>query len=565
MDIITYAFLFVITVLLLVLLLRRNPAITEKELRSELRELSESITDSVNALGQALQNNQTLAAQMQDARLDSFEEKFDARLDAQSRLTENMQRNVTTQMEQFRSYTASQIERMEKTLSTDQQQLRSELTDRMTDTLTTLRSLQESNDEHLSQLAKALQQSQGLSAELQQKALEEFGKNMRTRLEAQNRLIDSLMDSVTAQLEQFRSFTAAQTEKLEKTLSDDEQQLRKDLTERMGELLSSLRSLQKNNEDKLEQMRTSMGEGMRTMREDNNRRLDEIRGTVDEKLQTTLEKRISESFKTVSDQLEQVYKGIGEMQTLANDVGGLKKVLSGVKTRGILGEVQLGAILEEILSPEQYDTNVATIPGSAERVEYAIRLPGRDGGTVYLPIDSKFPGDRYEQLRNAQDEGDKEKIEQAYRALEQIIRAEAKDIRNKYVEVPYTTNFGVMFLPFEGLYAEVVNRGLIEKLQQEYRISVAGPSTMAALLNSLQMGFRTLAIQKRSNEVWEVLGAVKTEFDKFEETMKKMQGHLLQTSNDLDALMGTRSRAIERKLRSVQRLDEENTRKLLDE
>ena len=565
MDIITYAFLFVITALLLVLLLRRNPAITEKELRSELRELSESITDSVNALGQALQNNQTLAAQMQDARLDSFEEKFDARLDAQSRLTENMQRNVTTQMEQFRSYTASQIERMEKTLSTDQQQLRSELTDRMTDTLTTLRSLQESNDEHLSQLAKALQQSQGLSAELQQKALEEFGKNMRTRLEAQNRLIDSLMDSVTAQLEQFRSFTAAQTEKLEKTLSDDEQQLRKDLTERMGELLSSLRSLQKNNEDKLEQMRTSMGEGMRTMREDNNRRLDEIRGTVDEKLQTTLEKRISESFKTVSDQLEQVYKGIGEMQTLANDVGGLKKVLSGVKTRGILGEVQLGAILEEILSPEQYDTNVATIPGSAERVEYAIRLPGRDGGTVYLPIDSKFPGDRYEQLRNAQDEGDKEKIEQAYRALEQIIRAEAKDIRNKYVEVPYTTNFGVMFLPFEGLYAEVVNRGLIEKLQQEYRISVAGPSTMAALLNSLQMGFRTLAIQKRSNEVWEVLGAVKTEFEKFGETMKKMQGHLQQTSNDLDALMGTRSRAIERKLRSVQSLDEEDTRRLLDE
>ena len=462
MDIITYAFLFVICVLLFVLIFRKDPAVTEKELRAELRELSESLTDSVNALGQALQNNQALAAQMQDARLDSFEEKFDARLDAQSDLTEAMQRSVTAQMEQFRRYTASQIDRMEKTLSTDQQQLRTEL------------------------------------------------------------------------------------------------------TERMGEMLSTLRALQRTNEDKLEQMRSSMGESIRLLREDNNRHLDQIRGTVDEKLQTTLEKRISESFRTVSDQLEQVYKGIGEMQTLAGDVGGLKKVLSGVKTRGILGEVQLGAILAEILSPEQYDTNVATIPGSAERVEYAIRLPGREG-SVYLPIDSKFPGDRYEQLKNAQDEGDRDKIEAAYRALEQVIRAEARDIRNKYVEVPYTTNFGVMFLPFEGLYAEVVNRGLIEKLQQDYRISIAGPSTMAALLNSLQMGFRTLAIQKRSNEVWEVLGAVKTEFDKFEDTMKKMQGHLLQTSNDLDALMGTRSRAIERKLRSVQRLDEEDTRRLLDE
>ena len=462
MDIITYVFLFVICVLLFVLLFRRNPAVTEKELRSELRELSESLTDSVNALGQALQNNQALSAQMQDARLDSFEEKLNARMDAQNTLTESLQRGVN------------------------------------------------------------------------------------------------------AQLEQFRRFSGKQTEQLEKTLSTDQQQLRTELTERMGEMLSTLRALQKTNEDKLEQMRSSMDESIRTLREDNNKHLDQIRGTVDEKLQTTLEKRISESFRTVSEQLEQVYKGIGEMQTLAGDVGGLKKVLSGVKTRGILGEVQLGAILAEILSPEQYDTNVATVPGSAERVEYAIRLPGRDG-SVYLPIDSKFPGDRYEQLKNAQEEGDRDKIEAAYRALEQVIRSEARDIRSKYVEVPYTTNFGVMFLPFEGLYAEVVNRGLIEKLQQDYRISVAGPSTMAALLNSLQMGFRTLAIQKRSNEVWEVLGAVKTEFDKFEDTMKKMQGHLLQTSNDLDALMGTRSRAIERKLRSVQRLDEEDTRRLLDE
>ena len=305
--------------------------------------------------------------------------------------------------------------------------------------------------------------------------------------------------------------------------------------------------------EQLEKVQEGMERDMAALREENAKKLEEIRGTVDEKLQDTLEKRISESFKTVSDQLEQVYKGLGEMQTLAGDVGGLKKVLSGVKTRGILGEVQLGAILEEILSPEQYETNVATVPGSRERVEFAVRLPARDG-TVYLPIDAKFPGDTYEQLLTARESGDKARLEQAGKALENVLRAEAKDIRDKYVQPPATTNFGILFLPFEGLYAEVVNRGLLERLQREYRISVAGPSTMAALLNSLQMGFRTLAIQKRSGEVWQVLGSVKTEFDKFEASLLAMKKHLDSTSLDLDDLMGTRTRSIQRKLREIQTL-----------
>jgi DNA recombination protein RmuC len=236
---------------------------------------------------------------------------------------------------------------------------------------------------------------------------------------------------------------------------------------------------------------------------------------VDEQLQDTLQKRINESFKAVNEQLEQVYKGLGEMQNLASDVGGLKQVLSGVKTRGILGEIQLGAILEEILAPEQYATNINTIPGSTQRVEYAVRMPGVDGGTVWLPIDSKFPGDTYAHLQDAYASGDTEAVAAARRALETVLRAEAKDIRTKYVEPPYTTNFGILFLPFEGLYAEVVNAGMLEVLQREYQVNVAGPSTMAALLNSLQMGFKTLAIQKRSSEVWQVLGAVKTEFEKF--------------------------------------------------
>lgn len=252
------------------------------------------------------------------------------------------------------------------------------------------------------------------------------------------------------------------------------------------------------------------------------------------------------------------------MQSLAADVGGLKQVLSGVKTRGILGEIQLGAILEEILAPEQYDTNVATIPGSTQRVEYAIRMPGVDGNSVWLPIDSKFPGDTYAHLQDAQASGDAQAVENARHALELVLRSEAKDIREKYVEPPYTTAFGILFLPFEGLYAEVVNAGLLEVLQRDYQVNVAGPSTMAALLNSLQMGFKTLAIQKRSGEVWQLLGAVKTEFDKFGQGLSKMQQRLRQTDEELDNLIGVRSRAISRKLRAVQTLDENTAATLLE-
>ena len=317
-----------------------------------------------------------------------------------------------------------------------------------------------------------------------------------------------------------------------------------------------LQSLEQANNQQMEQLRRAMVESMTALQAENTRKLDEIRHTVDEQLQDALQKRVTESFKAVNQQLEQVYKGLGEMQSLAADVGGLKQVLSGVKTRGILGEIQLGAILEEILAPEQYDTNVATIPGSSQRVEYAVKMPGVDGSTVWLPIDSKFPGDTYAHLQDAQASGDAQAVENARHALELVLRSEAKDIREKYVEPPYTTTFGILFLPFEGLYAEVVNAGLLEVLQRDYQVNVAGPSTMAALLNSLQMGFKTLAIQKRSGEVWQLLGAVKTEFDKFGQGLSKMQQRLRQTDEELDNLIGVRSRAISRKLRSVQSLDE---------
>ena len=307
----------------------------------------------------------------------------------------------------------------------------------------------------------------------------------------------------------------------------------------------------------LEAVRETMERQLYTIREDNNKKLDDMRALVDEKLQKTINDRMNESFRLVNERLEQVYKGLGEMQTLAQGVGDLKKVLSNVKTRGILGEVQLGAILEDILTPDQYDKNVATVPGSRNVVEYAVRLPAEDGSFVYLPIDAKFPGESYAALRDAYDSGTPEEIQTAVRQLLLTVRAEAKDIRDKYICPPYTTEFGILFLPFEGLYAEVVSRGMVETLQRDYRVNLAGPSTMAALLNSLQMSFRTIAIQRRSGEVWQILGAVKTEFDKFADALSMTQSRLEQASSELDKLVGVRTRQIQRKLRGVANLPEE--------
>lgn len=327
-------------------------------------------------------------------------------------------------------------------------------------------------------------------------------------------------------------------------------------------LENRLKNLEDSNAARLDGVRGALVQGLNVIRADNNKKLDEIRGTVEEKLQDTLQKRINDSFRTVSAQLEQVYKGLGEMQNLAADVGSLKQVLSGVKTRGILGEVQLGAILEQILAPGQYERNVVTVPGSTNRVEFAVKLPGQSG-TVWLPIDAKFPGDTYAHLQAAQQRGDAAATAAMRKALYSVLRQEAKDIHEKYIEVPYTTGFGILFLPFEGLYAEVVSSGMTEALQRDYQITVAGPSTMAALLNALQMGFRTLAIQKRSGEVWTILGAVKTEFEKFGAGLQQMQRHLNQTGSDLEELIGPRSRAITRKLEAVQQLDPESAAGLL--
>ncbi len=298
------------------------------------------------------------------------------------------------------------------------------------------------------------------------------------------------------------------------------------------------------------------------------KRLEDIRVTVDEKLQKTLNERLGQSFRLVSEQLESVQKGLGEMQTLAQDVGGLKRVLSNVKTRGNIGEIQLSMLLEQILAPEQYDSNVHTVKGSAEVVEFAVKLPGKDDmrDFVYLPIDAKFPKDVYEQLLNAYDTADTQAIDAAGKALEATIKKMAKDISEKYLAPPSTTDFGIMFLPFEGIYAEVVRRSsLLEELQKTYKVVVTGPTTLAAILNSLQMGFRTLAIQKHSGEVWTILGAVKKEFEKVGGMLEKAQKNIQTASGQLEEVLGTRTRAIQRKLKDVDTLSDRDARAILPE
>lgn len=298
------------------------------------------------------------------------------------------------------------------------------------------------------------------------------------------------------------------------------------------------------------------------------KRLEEIRITVEEKLQKTLNERISQSFRLVNEQLENVQKGLGEMQTLAQDVGGLKRVLSNVKTRGNIGEIQLSMLLEQLLAPEQYETNVKTKKGSDALVEFAVKLPGKDdlAQCVYLPIDAKFPKDMYEQLLDAYDTADPQQIETAGKNLETTIRKMAKDISDKYLDPPATTEFGIMFLPFEGIYAEVVRRSaLLEDLQRHYRVVVTGPTTLAAILNSLQMGFRTLAIQKYSGEVWKILGAVKKEFESMGGMLEKAKKHLETANGQIDNVLGVRTRAIQRRLKDVDTLSAEDARKIIPE
>ncbi len=380
--------------------------------------------------------------------------------------------------------------------------------------------------------------------------------NDRTRQAVQEEIVRN-REEMTASARQAReelsgSIGQARDDLLKRIIENAGMQ--KDQLDSFSKLLAEMTRI---NEEKLEQMRRTMENKLQALQEENNGKLEQIRIVVDEKLQTSLDKRLGESFKQVSERLEQVYKGLGEMRNLASGVGDLKKVLVNVKTRGVWGEIQLGNILEQILTSDQYDTNVVTKKGGNDRVEFAVKLPGPDAAgekVVWLPIDAKFPQEDYQRLVDAQERADKTAADRHMKNLENRIKIEAKSIKEKYIDPPNTTDFGIMFLPVEGLYAEVLRRpGLCDVLQRDYRIAVAGPTTLAALLNSLQMGFRTLAIEKRSSEVWEVLGKVKTEFSNFGAVLARTKKKLQEASNTIDQAE-VRTRAIERKLRDVQEM-----------
>jgi len=382
-------------------------------------------------------------------------------------------------------------------------------------------------------------------------------------------------DEITRNREETAAGAKLAREELSRSVKDSSDSLLKRMTENAGMQKDQLDSFSKQlgeltklNEEKLETLRNTVQTQLGAMQEDNSKKLEQMRATVDEKLQSTLDKRLGESFRQVSERLEAVYKGLGEMRNLATGVGDLKKMLTNVKTRGTWGEIQLGTILEQILTPDQYAVNVQTKKNSDARVEFAIKLPGQSSDKdqmVWLPIDAKFPQEDYQRLIDAQEAADKEVADRSIKNLEIRIKAEAKFIKEKYIDPPHTTDFGIMFLPVEGLYAEILRRpGLCDLLQRDYRIVVTGPTTLAALLNSLQMGFRTLAVEKRSSEVWELLGMVKTEFGKFGAVLAKTKKKLQEASSTIDQAE-IRTRAIERKLKKVQEIPVEDSVELIEE
>jgi DNA recombination protein RmuC len=393
---------------------------------------------------------------------------------------------------------------------------------------------------------------------------------LRLQLDSLSAQQEQRIDSFGGRLSELSVRTDARLDVLREALTEDARKGRAEgaeLQQRFADALGQrLNEMTQRNELSIGEMRTTLEQKLRELQVDNAAKLEQMRATVDEKLQTTLETRLGESFRLVSERLEQVQRGLGEMQQLAVGVGDLKRVLTNVKTRGTFGEVQLGALLEQVLTIEQYDQNYATVPGSSQRVEYAVRLPGLHADQpVRLPIDAKFPREDYERLLDAQDRADVEAVAASSQALERRIKDEAKKIQLSYVAPPHTTDFALMFLPTEGLYAEVLRRpGLFDNLQRDFRVTVVGPTTLLALLNSLQMGFRTLAIEKRSSEVWQLLGAVKSEFGKFATVLEKTQSQLDTVRNSISAA-GVRTRAIERQLKGVESLPVDESRRLLGE
>ena len=448
------------------------------------------------------------------------------------------------------------------------EELNDTLKDLKQELMQTLAVMMHQQQQTMLQLTKTTEEAARISRESLSANQKDFMAEQRSKSDELKAGQKELSAASTEQLEKISRQVEARLQALMQQDKADSQLLRdalenafKNFSDSFDKNVASFNSLQKEKFGQLDLRQQQLMES-------NEKKLEEMRATVDEKLQKTLSERLGQSFELVGKQLESVQKGLGEMQALAQDVGGLKKVLSNVKMRGGIGEVQLAMLLEQVLAPEQYAANVKTKQGSADLVEFAIKLPGRDEGSsvVYLPVDAKFPKDIYEQLQEAYETADPQLIDAAAKNMENVIRKMAKDIRDKYIDPPHTTDFAIMFLPFEGIYAEVVRKAsLLDVLQREYKVIVTGPTTLAAILNSLQMGFRTLALQQRSSEVWKILGAVKNEFGKFGDLMEKAQKNLHLASSQIDDLMGKRTRAINRKLQDVQNLPLADSEKYLPE
>jgi DNA recombination protein RmuC len=442
------------------------------------------------------------------------------------------------QKERLENFT-KQLSELKQTNDAGATQLRLEVTNALT-------GFKDAQEKRLSENATQLQQQ-----------FESFAARLTALTEKNEKKADELRTAVEGKLMQLTHTTQESARQTRCELSTTLKDFKDSLQKQMNTFAAQLTTLTEKNEKKSDELRAAVESKLAQLGTENANKLEEMRRTVDEKLQGTLDKRLGESFKQVSDRLEQVHKGLGEMQTLATGVGDLKRVLTNVKTRGTWGEVQLGNLLEQILTTEQYARNVRTKPSGQEAVEFAIKLPGRDDGdgkVVWLPIDAKFPKEDYERLVDAAERGDAEAVEQAAKNLEACVRSQARDIRDKYLAPPHSTDFGLLYLPTEGLYAEVLRRaGLAESVQREQRIVIVGPTTLAALLNSLQLGFRTLAIQKRSSEVWKVLGAVKTDFGKFGDLLESVKKKLDETGNTIEKA-AHRSRQLERKLKKVEAL-----------
>jgi len=459
---------------------------------------------------------------------------------------QSLNRIETSIKEEFRS---NREENLSESKS-NRDELNKTISEFRTEIMTSVRSMMEQNQTALEKLNTTLEQKVTVLIDRNDKSFKDFSEANTKQLEKIEKQVETKLQALN---EQAKTDGSQMREALVSAF--------KEFQETFDRNVKSFNELQKEKFETLENRQNELVKGTET-------KLEIIRATVEEKLEKTLSERLGQSFETVGKQLIEVQKGLGEMQTLAQDVGGLKKVLSNVKMRGGIGEVQLAMLLEQILAPDQYEANVKTKASSGDLVEFAIKLPGRDNNDkhVWLPVDAKFPKDVYEQLQTAYDVGDITQIEAAQKTLENTIKKMAKDISDKYLDPPHTTDFGIMFLPFEGIYAEVVRKAsLLEDLQRNYKIIVTGPTTLAAILNSLQMGFKTLAIQKRSSEVWQVLGAVKKEFENFGGLMQKAQKNIQTGLDQLDDVMGRRTKAIQRKLRSVESLNEAEAQLILPE